>query len=94
MQNLSDQQRIQDRNRALAESGRAELQKICNKMMDIINDMEKMDHRVIKSHADYLMETIRANVDNKNLTDSDFREFVRNSLSGIAADIDQPAKEK
>ncbi len=38
-----------------------------------------------KSSADYLLDTIRANLDNNQLSDADFRTFIRNSLAAVPA---------
>ena len=47
----------------------------------ILRQLESLDFRLVKSADDYLMDTIRANIDNDRLSDADFRSFVRNSLA-------------
>ena len=46
-----------------------------------------MDFRPVKSEADYLMDTVAANVDNEKLSDADFRQFIRNSIDPIKGAI-------
>jgi hypothetical protein len=59
----------------------------------MLRQMEALDFRPVMSADDYLMNTIRANIDNDRLTDAEFRDFIRNSLATdvlpiISADTD------
>jgi len=36
-----------------------------------------------KTASDYFMDTLKANLDNENLDDSQFRQFLRNTLKDI-----------
>jgi hypothetical protein len=50
----------------------------------LVNKRKERDATTCKS----LIETIASNVDNKKLSDSDFRNFVRNSLPVTEVEVD------
>ena len=44
---------------------------------------QKEKHEIAKTMAIGFMQTVSANLDNEELTDADFRQFMRNSMTGI-----------
>lgn len=62
-------------------------EKVVAGVQDLLGQAQRLlgqvDLRPVKSSAEHLMDTIRANVDNEKLSDAEFREFIRNSLRGL-----------
>ena len=46
----------------------------------LLPQLEAMDFRPVKSEADYLMDTVAANVDNEKLSDADFLSIYQKSF--------------
>ena len=59
-----------------------EIQRLLSKSWDLLAEI-KIGQVPKKSAADYLIESIRANMNNPNLTDTAFRVFIRSSVATI-----------
>ena len=72
---------------ALLRQHKAVVQTAQETLSRLLPQLEAMDFRPVKSEADYLMDTVAANVDNEKLSDADFRQFIRNSIDPIKGAI-------
>ena len=60
-----------------------QIERVANLLKQAGSALETIDLRPRPSAAEMFMRTLTANLDNDKLSDTDFRQFVRNSLPGI-----------
>lgn len=64
-------------------SGQETIERVTNILKQAASALETIDLTPRRSPAEMFLRTLAANLDNDKLSDTDFRQFVRNSLPGI-----------